>query len=575
MNNRLNKILDIISSVISVGMCVYHLIYMIFIPMLPMPHRIIHLCFAVILILVFALREQPRPDIRGLYTFLMICNAAANIYMINRYPKVIVGFDDWLAADYLAVVVIIVTILIAAFYVAGLWLPAVVLIVIFGLHFYAYFPGTSSIYGLPWHRFMSSLLSGEGLYGNFLGAISTYVFALVIFSQACTKFGIAQYMVSLTEYISRKHKLSGAASTAIAGILYGLLTIRSRMNVIQIGSLTAHGMRKQGYDDAYSAGLVSAVATSGKLAPPVLGVTAAYIAVRLSMTYAHLCIILIPSILIVYICIFSKIFFENKINGLEEFIDRGEKCTSFRVLDGLEFLISLMVLIILSFTSSVTFSHAVLIATFVLFAAHYVTRALKHEFDFKSELLDIYDIAMDSCDLIVPMSITTACISIIVGCLYATGMNIRVIWLLLGLLQHSKILVVGLIILVTLWLGGRISGVAVYLGMSSIFVYALTSVGISEIAAHIMVFYYANIASLGPFGGDAISSAFNVFDSTKRDIRKEAIITALPMYLIPISFVFNPGLLLSGDVGNILLCFGVTLAVMLLIVYLSVKIRKE
>ena len=124
--------------------------------------------------------------------------------------------------------------------------------------------------------------------GAGLTVLSTYVFAFVLFSVVFIHFGVTDFVVSASRRIFARDKNNSALVMAFSSFLFGILTIRSRMNIANVGSLTVDDAKRSGYSEAYIGGILSAVATGSKLAPPLLGVAALYMRTKLAMSYGKL-----------------------------------------------------------------------------------------------------------------------------------------------------------------------------------------------------------------------------------------------------------------------------------------------
>jgi TRAP-type uncharacterized transport system fused permease subunit len=126
--------------------------------------------------------------------------------------------------------------------------------------------------------------------------------------------------------------------------------------------------------------------------------------------------------------------------------------------------------------------------------------------------------------------------------------------------MNAKRLFVALTALVALILGMGMPTTAVYVIVALTLAPALTKLGVSPVAAHLFVFYYAMLSMITPpiciaaFAGAAIAGA--------RPMRTglECVRLGIMAYLIPFVFVLDPLLLLQGPL--LLSLLAVTTAVM-------------
>jgi TRAP-type uncharacterized transport system fused permease subunit len=166
----------------------------------------------------------------------------------------------------------------------------------------------------------------------------------------------------------------------------------------------------------------------------------------------------------------------------------------------------------------------------------------------------------DAGEDVLPVVATTAVAGIIVGVITLTGLGLKSAGLIVGLANGSLPLTV-LFSAAAVWiLGLAVPVTASYIISAVMVVPALTSVGVSPVAAHMFIFYYAVLSevspptALAPFAAAAITGGrpFRTMMLTWK--------YTLPAFVVPFAFTLDPrgmGLLLRGDLANIALV-GVT-----------------
>jgi len=150
---------------------------------------------------------------------------------------------------------------------------------------------------------------------------------------------------------------------------------------------------------------------------------------------------------------------------------------------------------------------------------------------------------------------TTAVAGVIVGVVTLTGIGLKAAGLIVALAGGALPLTV-LLGAVAVWiLGLAVPVTASYIIAAVMVVPALTSVGVTDLAAHMFVFYYAVLSevspptALAPFAAAALTGGqpFRTMMLTWK--------YSLPAFLVPIAFTLEPrgiGLLLQGPVGDII-----------------------
>jgi TRAP-type uncharacterized transport system fused permease subunit len=156
---------------------------------------------------------------------------------------------------------------------------------------------------------------------------------------------------------------------------------------------------------------------------------------------------------------------------------------------------------------------------------------------------------------ILPVIATTATAGIIVGIVTLTGLGLKIAGILVTLAGSSLFLTV-LYAAIAVWLLGlAVPVTASYIIAAVMVAPALTQVGISPLAAHMFIFYYAVLSevspptALSPFAAAAITGA-NPFRTMMVTWKY-----TIPAFVVPFAFTLAPegmGLLLAAPLQTIL-----------------------
>ena len=120
-----------------------------------------------------------------------------------------------------------------------------------------------------------------------------------------------------------------------------------------------------------------------------------------------------------------------------------------------------------------------------------------------------------------------------------------------------------LIALVGIVLGMGLPTTGVYVILSSLAAPALVQLGVSPMAAHMYVFYYGVIAVITPPVAVASYAAAGISGASPNKTGWQAVKLGLAGFILPVTFVLNPSVLMEGPVFNIILsCATMLLALM-------------
>jgi TRAP-type uncharacterized transport system fused permease subunit len=141
-----------------------------------------------------------------------------------------------------------------------------------------------------------------------------------------------------------------------------------------------------------------------------------------------------------------------------------------------------------------------------------------------------------------------------------SGLALRLSGILINFSGGNLFVLLILTMGVSLILGMGLPTSAVYVVLATLIVPAMTQIGVDLMAAHMFVFYFGVLANVTPpvaiaaYTGAGLAGA----DSTRTGLI--AFRLALAGFLLPFMWIYNPSLLMQGDVGNILVAAGTGIA---------------
>lgn len=94
-----------------------------------------------------------------------------------------------------------------------------------------------------------------------------------------------------------------------------------------------------------------------------------------------------------------------------------------------------------------------------------------------------------------------------------------------------------------------------YIVFSVLSVPALLELGVGMLGAHLFVFYFASFAPITPPVSLAAYTAAGIAGSKPMKTGMTAFLFSLPAFMIPFLFIYEPGLLLEGDLKSIVITF--------------------
>jgi TRAP-type uncharacterized transport system fused permease subunit len=145
------------------------------------------------------------------------------------------------------------------------------------------------------------------------------------------------------------------------------------------------------------------------------------------------------------------------------------------------------------------------------------------------------------------------CVQIIVTLISLTGVGIKFSELIYSLGANQVLLSLVLAGVISTALGLGLPTTAAYLIGISVLGIGLTKLGLSPLNAHLFVFYYAILSEVTPPVSLSAVVAAGIAEGHFLPIGWMAWRLALPAFVVPFMFAFNPVLLLQGEIMNILI----------------------
>ncbi len=462
-----------------------------------------------------------------------------------------VGYDEVPTIDVVMGVIALVTIFEATRRSVGS------IIVILNMVFIGYaltgpmWPGIFKHAGLSPYRFVETMyMDAEGIFNFITGLVATFIFTFLLFGAFLRISGGDRIFTNFAAAISG-HRRGGPAKVAvISSAMMGMLSGSSISNVSTTGTMTIPMMKKMGFRN-YEAGAIEVVASvGGGLMPPLMGTG---IFVMSSLTDIPLVEILFYSIApaILY---YAAIYFyvdnkaaERGLSGLPK--DQLPRMRTVLAEGGHIFvpIFVLIALLLMKFTPF--FASAACVVMTV--AISYVRRATTIT---PAKFLTGLE-AGTRIVLTIAALITSA--AIIYAVIVHTGLLNKVTSILVTASGGDLILAVLLIGLMSYVIGMGLPVTASYVIIAALGAGALQHMGLSVLAAHLIIFWFAQDSTITP---PICMTAFvgaRIAEAPPMRTGWESMKIAKALYILPFMFAFSN--LLDQSIAEIVFDTGLAL----------------
>ncbi len=517
-----------------------------FIGALPaMEQRSAHLGFALSLVFLQSILKTKNLLSRAVALIFLLGTMAASVYAYVFWKDMNgrVAFPDDM--DLILSVILTAAVLEATRRKLGAVLSGLGVFFIVYAHFGKYFPSAISHRGYSLERIFSYIyMDTFGVYGQVIGISATYIFLFILFGAFLEQSGAGRFFIDLATALVGKQKGGSAKVATFSSCLFGMVSGSAPANVMAVGPLTVPMMVESGYSNRFSGAVIAVAGTGGQFMPPIMGSAAFIIAETLGVPYLRVAAAaFIPGLLYYLALVFAIDCRSNRMQmqGLETVPNALE------VLKKGFYLATPVILLVYGLAiarwSPIKSGLFAIIAMFVVSWFNRETRM-----GLKKTLKAFEAAAMGSLEVVCVCALA----GIMIGMLSLTGLGLKFSSLLVSLAQGNLIVLLVLTMIAGLILGMGMTTTSVYIILSVLVAPALVSMGVTDLSAHLFVFYFGILSAITPPVATASYAAASVAKDDPMKLGFTAWRLGISGYILPFIFIFSPELLMEGSVPAIL-----------------------
>jgi len=309
-------------------------------------------------------------------------------------------------------------------------------------------------------------------------------------------------------------------------------------------------MQRTGYSPLFAGAVEAVASTGGQIMPPVMGAGAFVMAELLGVSYANVAIAAMVPALLYFLSIGLMVYFEAQKKRLNV-LDPGDIPRAGETLrGGFHLLIPLGVLVYLLVVKRFSPMPAGFygICTLVATASFFLIIREKR-FPWREILSALEHGAVTA----VPVALACASAGIVIGVVSLTGLGVRftqmVIHLSGGMLWLGGILTM----IACIILGMGLPTTAAYIITAVLGAPALVDMGVSPLAAHMFIFYFAIISFITPPVAISAYAAGGIAKTNAMKTGFKSFQLGLAGFIVPFLFLYGPSILMQGDVKSIVI----------------------
>jgi TRAP transporter 4TM/12TM fusion protein len=549
---NLEKTEKVLFGAISVIWLLNQLYFTLFKPIHPMTLAPVFLAFSMIIVyLKHPLKASERFKWLRILDYVMILvliwviavSFSSAERVIHRIPNI----DAVLTIDKVVMAIIILSLLETVRRVLGYNLLIFVVVFIAYALFGKYAPGFTKFPGFGIEQFTEIMtLTTEGIYGTPLSTTSSFIFYFILFGSFFAACGGGQVLIDMGMKASKGDNSGPAKAAVLSSGLMGMVSGSAVANVTTTGVMTIPMMKKAGYTPVQAGAIEAVASTGGQIMPPIMGVGAFIMAELLGVKYGDIA----KSAAIPAIAYFGSIFllvtFIGRKNNYYNTTTSEELTFEVdRIVPRLYLLLPAVYLIYQVMTGQSLRTAALLSITLILV----LNLVPKYRVGFK----ELYDAFTEGIVQAAHIALPTAACGVIIGIVIQSGLANKFSNVIAVVGGSSLLAALLITTLGCMLLGMALPTVAAYLIAVVLFVPVLIRLEVPILVAHMFCFYFGVMAQITPPVCLASFTAAGIAGADSWETGWEGFKYALVAFIVPFVFVYQPAILLQGELIDTLL----------------------
>lgn len=536
----------------------------------------IHLAFGLFLVYWYAIRNAKSwLDL----AVLLPCLAASlfvTTYMAINYEGLLDRIGIASDLDLVVGVLTIVAVLEATRRAFGWAIPSVAVGMLLYAYFGPYMPGLLQHSGFSASRLIASTTTYfTGVFSSILGISATLVAIFMIFGGFLNASYASNFFVKLALRLTRNTRSGSALAAVGATALFGSINGSPVANATTTGIFTIPLMKRHGYSGPFAAAIEAVASTGGTLMPPIMGVAAFMMASITGIPYIKIAAhALVPSIIFfgsvaIAIFVYSR---KHDLMPMKTGVASDPRATLW--LEALTFFVP-FALIITLMIARYPITYAALLGTLTLLGLVALREAayrflhvqppaelMPGELEAaKAEGVEAPQRATLGRQLIngcvegaynaARIAVVCATLGIIIHAFTMTGMAGRLVHNMADVAGVSLLLTLFIVAGVSLLFGLGVPTVGSYVIVAVLGAPLLTEFGVPLLAAHMLILYFTMLSGLTPPVGATVLVTSQIAQASYWKSAFACITLAMPGFVIPFLFAYQPALLGFGDITTI------------------------
>ncbi|POP32769.1 C4-dicarboxylate ABC transporter [Lactonifactor longoviformis] len=476
-------------------------------------------------------------------------NILANKKLMMRMMQV----DKVTTLQVILGIILIVSVLELTRRCLGMAMPIIALIFILYAFTAKYMSGVLYFKGIGLDRFVEQMyLTFQGVFGEALNSSATFVVMFCLFGSFLQVSGGGQFFLDISKSAVGRFRGGPGMMTVISCALMGTISGSAIANVAATGVFTIPFMKKGGYEKNFAGAVASVASTGGMILPPVMGAGAFIMSEYLGISYARICLYALVPALLYFFAVFLQVYLEARRLNLSG-VPREEIEPALSVMKRAGYLLIPLLVIIYFLCAGYSAMRAAFYGIISIIIVSFFRRETRMT---PKKCLEAMVLGSKSC-----ISVATACASagIIIGVLRFTGLGLKFTSAVVSISGGNLMVALILTMIASIILGMGIPPTAAYVMQAALTAPALVQMGLEPIQAHLFIFYFSCMAGITPPVAICAYTAAPIAEGNPGKVGFQAFRLALSSFIVPYVFAYGTGILLVGNIVDIILAVCTTL----------------
>ena len=382
---------------------------------------------------------------------------------------------------------------------------------------------------------------GDGILGTIMGIIIFTVFPFIMLGTMLERTGGGRSLIKLAVHATKGFRGGPAHAAILASGLFGTMSGGAVTNVVATGVITIPMIKQRGFSPAFAGGVEATASSAGQIMPPIMGAAAIVMADLTGIPYLTIIIAALVPALAYYISLFTSVVFEARRLGVEvgvEDLDRPELRVVRQDYVNLVMVVVPIGVVVAALLQGLSAAGAGMTAFFAIIPLSLFNPEVRKRPFIVVEALSQAGLTFGR------LLMAIAVVGIVVAVLGATGLPQDFVTLIDDVSGGSLFATLVVTGIAALMLGMGMPTLPAYLTIVLILGPAMQNLGLTVLAAHLFVLYYAVASSITPPVAVAAYAAASIAEAPPIRTAMMALRVGLVKFAVPFIFAYYPVLLL-------------------------------